>query len=146
MTLGLITVLWFIGQWILSGLLRSSLSPGADHMVADLTQQWGLALGWMIPTLCLWGLKPPSSRLKGFFIALGFAIGLAVIGSFAAYIRIAHSDIIGKTPDFDATFSRLSLMLILGQVVMCLPASAVLTGLSLRPHPGSGAPAPASEP
>jgi apolipoprotein N-acyltransferase len=131
----LITGLWLGGQAMVRSLLAGALSPGTDHLIADLIRQWQLGLGWMIPALSFWALFPPRSRLKAFGVAFGCALLIAIIGSVAAFLQVKSNFHVGHNPDFDTTFSRLSLLMILGQVMTGVPAAWVLSLICLKSHP-----------
>ena len=127
------TILWIGGQIILRGLLPNTMNPFTDHMVNDLVRQLGLGLSWIIPSLCMWSIFPPSSRLKGLWIAFGVAILVAMIGLVAAFVTIKHTYHFDQNHDFETTFSRLSVLMILGQVALSLPTAYVLSLIGLKP-------------
>ena len=129
-----VTGLWFGGQMIVRGLFPGALSPGTDHLINDLVRQWVLGLSWIIPSLCLWAIFPPASRLRAFATAFGLALLVAVIGSVAAFVTLKHTYHFDKNQEFDTTFSRLSFLMILGQIAMGAPAAFVLSLIGLKPR------------
>lgn len=123
--LGVHGVVWFLFQSLSGG-----QSPGLSAL-----GQMGLALGWMVPIVCLWLIYPPKRRRIALGMCLACVAFIGTLGSLTAYLREILSHNIPSGIEFFSSFSAISLGLVLGQIFLALPSSLVLQYIYFQPRP-----------
>jgi len=121
LTLCLFGVLWFLFSRLVN--LEQPVSQSRIVMISG--------LGWMALAITWWKMKPPQSRLHAVFDVLLSALAVALAGT---AMRFAGLLIQGMLFDRRVlvTFSLLSGVLLVAQLVLAVPSALVLQSVVLR--------------
>ncbi len=123
-TLGLFGLLWFLFSHLVS-----LDQPDSQSRVVMLS-----GLGWMVFAIAWWKMKTPQSRLHAVFTVLLSTLAVALAGTVVRFIGLLFQGVL-----FDrrvlVTFSLLSGVLLVAQVVLAVPAAVVLQQIVLRRVP-----------
>ncbi|MDI7776051.1 hypothetical protein [Asticcacaulis sp. EMRT-3] len=112
--------------WFVARTLAGDAAAGGEAC-----RQMVPALGWLICALVVWKVFAPSSRLHAVFSAWGCTLAVVVLGSLAALIRLVLLQGYAPSHELLSSFSMLSLMLVLAQLIMALPSILLLQGIAL---------------
>ncbi len=120
-TLGLFGLLWFLFSQLVS--LEQPVNQSRIVMVSG--------LGWMVCAIVWWNMKAPQSRLHAVFTVLLSTLAVALAGTVVRFIGLLFQGVL-----FDhqvlVTFSLLSGVLLVAQVVLAVPAAVVMQQVVLR--------------
>ena len=125
-TLGLFGLLWFLFSHLVS--LDQADYQSRVVMVSG--------LGWMVCAIVWWNAKAPQSRLHAVFTVLLSTLAVALAGTVVRFVGLLFQGVL-----FDkrvlVTFSVLSGVLLVAQVVLAVPAALVMQQIVLRRTPSS---------
>ncbi len=120
-TLCLFGVLWFLFSHLVS--LDQPVNQSRIVMVSG--------LGWMVCTIAWWKMKAPQSRLHAVFTGLLSTLAVALAGTLVRFIGLLFQGVL-----FDrrvlVTFSLLSGVLLVAQVVLAVPSAVLMQQIVLR--------------
>jgi len=120
-TLGLFGLLWFLFSHLVS--LEQPVNQSRIVMISG--------LGWMVCAVVWWKMKTPQSRLHAVFTVLLSTLAVALAGTVVRFIGLLFQGVL-----FDhrvlVTFSLLSGVLLVAQVVLAVPAAVVMQQIVLR--------------
>jgi cytochrome bd-type quinol oxidase subunit 2 len=111
--------------------LAARILTGDAGAVAEALRQMALALGWMACALILWKIRPPTSRLHAIASVFVCALAVTVLGSLAALARLVVIDHYAASQELLSSFTLLSLVLMIGHLVLALPAMLVMQAAAL---------------
>ncbi len=114
--------------WIAARML---VQNDLDTALEETRTQIGLALSWLIATLAFWCLFPPKTRVSALMSSLFCVVLLAFLGSLIAYIRVHLSEGFDLNLTNILVFSFYSLLMLLAQVLLAVPALLILQAISL---------------
>ena len=121
LTLGLFGLLWFLFSHLVS--LEQPVDQSRIVMVSG--------LGWMVCAIVWWNMKTPQSRLHAVFTVLLSTLAVALAGTVVRFLGLLFQGVL-----FDhrvlVTFSLLSGVLLVAQVVLAVPAAVVMQQVVLR--------------
>ncbi|MGA9659486.1 MAG: hypothetical protein WBQ60_10350 [Asticcacaulis sp.] len=109
---------------------------GDPQAAAETLRQMMLAPAWIISTLIIWKISLPPTRLHAVLSVLGCVFLMIVLGSIAAFIKLTVLQAYPVERLLKA-FSLLSLMMLLTQLFLAVPAAILLQALTLRRTPDS---------
>lgn len=127
MLTGVLVTLCFHGVlwWLFSGLVS------LNEPVRQSRQVMISALFWMIGTLAWWKYRLPQSRLHAVFSVLGCVLLVALVGTVFAFLALVFRGVIFDR-QVTTTFSLLSGVLLVAQLILAVPSAVVLQALVLR--------------
>ena len=120
-TLCLFGLLWFLFSHLVS--LEQPVTQSRTVMISG--------LGWMVCTLVWWNMKPPRSRLHAVFTVLLGTLAVALAGTLVRFVGLLFQGVL-----FDhrvlVTFSILSGVLLVAQLVLAVPSAVLMQQVVLR--------------
>ena len=120
-TLGLFGLLWFLFSHLVS--LEQAAYQSRVVMISG--------FGWMVCAIAWWHMKAPQSRLHAVFSVLLSTLAVALAGTAVRFMGLLFQGVL-----FDkrvlVTFSVLSGVLLVAQVVLAVPPALVLQQVVLR--------------
>ncbi len=120
-TLCLLGVLWVVFSGIVS--LDQPANQSQVVMISG--------LGWMVCAIVWWKMKTPQSRLHAVFTVLLSAFAVALAGTAVRFIGLLFQGVL-----FDKrvliTFSLLSAVLLVAQLILAVPSAILMQQLVLR--------------
>ncbi len=127
MVAGIVVTLCLFGLlWLLFSQLVSLDQPASQSRIVMLS-----GLGWMVCAVVWWNMKTPQSRLHAVFTVLLSTLAVALAGTIVRFVGLLFQGVL-----FDkrvlVTFSVLSGVLLVAQVVLAVPAALVLQQVVLR--------------
>jgi hypothetical protein len=119
------------GVWFFARLLAPQ---GADAVV-ETQRQIGLGFFWMVGALALWSLKVPKSRLKATLSGLTCAGLIGLLGSALAFGQFLMHHKVPATSHNLIPFAGFSLLMVVAQLVLAIPAAIALQQIALKRTP-----------
>ena len=120
-TLCLFGVLWFLFSHLVS--LEQPVNQSRIVMISG--------LGWMVFAIVWWKMRPPQSRLHAMFAVLLSTLAVALAGTAFRFASLLFQGVL-----FDrrvlVTFSLLSVVLLLAQLVLAVPSALLMQQVVLR--------------
>jgi len=120
-TLCLFGVLWFLFSHLVN--LAQPVSQSRVVMISG--------LGWMVCSIVWWKMKPPQSRLHAVITVLLSTLAVAAAGTLVRFVGLLFQGVL-----FDrrvlVTFSLLSGVLLVAQLILAVPSAVVMQQIVLR--------------
>ncbi|WAC48168.1 hypothetical protein OVA03_15965 [Asticcacaulis sp. SL142] len=127
-----------IGAMVLHGCVwffARLLAPQGADAVVETQRQIGLGFFWMVGALALWSLKVPKSRLKAVVMGLTCAGLIGLLGSALAFGQFLLHHKVPATSHNLIPFAGFSLLMVVAQLVLAIPAAITLQQIALKRTP-----------
>ncbi|MBW8732783.1 MAG: hypothetical protein JF571_00465 [Asticcacaulis sp.] len=116
--------------WFTVRIFTGDLDP-----IGETQRQMTFALGWMVGSVAIWRVTPPSSRLRAWSIALLCAVFVTLLGNVGALLRFAQGGVQFNS-GFLTAFGVYRGLKGLGEIALGIPSAIVLQLVALaRPKP-----------
>ncbi|WKL57427.1 hypothetical protein Q1W73_00110 [Asticcacaulis sp. ZE23SCel15] len=124
-----------IGAMVLHGCVwffARLLAVGGGDAALEAPRQVGLAFFWMVGALAIWSVKAPSSRITAALTVLICAGMTGVLGSVLVFLQLLLHMTAPLEKHGPVMFVGMSLLMILTQVLIAIPAAITLQQIALK--------------